>query len=118
MKRMAFSLAAAMALAGLLSLGGAKEAEAQSVGFGFSFGTPGYYGHYWDRYPRYGYRHWDPGPRYYYRHYRPPVRYHAPRRHYRAGPADWHAYCASKYRSYNPRTGLYLTYAGVWRPCR
>ncbi len=32
--------------------------------------------------------------------------------------ADRHAYCAAKYRSYNPDTGLYLTYAGAWKPCR
>lgn len=32
--------------------------------------------------------------------------------------SDWHAYCASKYRSYNPRTGTYLGYDGRRHRCR
>ncbi|MGE0211093.1 MAG: BA14K family protein [Parvibaculaceae bacterium] len=32
--------------------------------------------------------------------------------------SDRHAYCAAKYRSYNPATGLYRTYSGRWKPCR
>lgn len=31
---------------------------------------------------------------------------------------DWYAYCASKYRSFNPRTGRYLAYSGRYRLCR
>lgn len=31
---------------------------------------------------------------------------------------DRHAYCVAKYRSYNPRTGMFLSYSGEWRPCR
>ena len=32
--------------------------------------------------------------------------------------ADWLDYCAAKYRSFNPRTGLYKAGSGRWRPCR
>jgi hypothetical protein len=31
---------------------------------------------------------------------------------------DHHAYCAAKYKSYNPSTGMFLSYSGVWKPCR
>jgi hypothetical protein len=34
------------------------------------------------------------------------------------GRADWYAYCASKYRSFDPRTGTYLGYDGYRHPCR
>ncbi|HSG96122.1 MAG TPA: BA14K family protein [Afifellaceae bacterium] len=37
---------------------------------------------------------------------------------YRSGSVDWIAACARKYRSFNPRTGLYRTYSGHWRRCR
>lgn len=30
---------------------------------------------------------------------------------------EWHAYCAAKYRSYNPDTGMYLAYSGTYRMC-
>jgi hypothetical protein len=33
------------------------------------------------------------------------------------GSAAWMNYCTSRYRSFNPDTGMYLTYAGEWRPC-
>jgi hypothetical protein len=42
----------------------------------------------------------------------PPVAY-AP-----GGGADWIAYCSSKYRSFNPATGLYLGYDGQYHPCQ
>jgi hypothetical protein len=32
--------------------------------------------------------------------------------------ADWIAYCSSKYRSFNPATGLYLGYDGQYHPCQ
>jgi len=32
--------------------------------------------------------------------------------------SNWHAYCASKYRSYNPRTGTYTGYDGLQHRCR
>lgn len=31
---------------------------------------------------------------------------------------EWNAYCAAKYRSFNPDTGMYLAYSGVHRICR
>jgi hypothetical protein len=46
------------------------------------------------------------------RYYQPAPVYAAP-----AG-GDWHAYCASKYRSYDVRSGTYLAYDGYRRPCR
>ena len=42
----------------------------------------------------------------------PPVAY-AP-----GARADWIAYCSSKYRSFNPATGLYLGYDGQYHPCQ
>lgn len=33
------------------------------------------------------------------------------------GTPEWHAYCAAKYRSYNPDTGTYLAYSGTRRAC-
>ena len=30
----------------------------------------------------------------------------------------WYSYCASKYRSFNPNTGLYITFKGYKRQCR
>lgn len=44
-------------------------------------------------------------------------RYYAPAPVY-AGGGDWHAYCASKYRSYDVRSGTYLGYDGYRHPCR
>lgn len=32
-------------------------------------------------------------------------------------PANWYAYCASKYRSFDPRTGTYMGYDGRRHPC-
>lgn len=31
---------------------------------------------------------------------------------------EWYAYCSAKYRSFNPNTGMYLTYSGRYRMCR
>ena len=67
------------------------------------------------------YRGYGYAPGYYYR--RAPVappRYYGPRGVGRpvAGTPEWYAYCASKYRSFNPRTGLYLAYSGKYRRCR
>lgn len=31
---------------------------------------------------------------------------------------QWYAYCARKYRSFNPNTGYYLAYSGRYRFCR
>jgi hypothetical protein len=48
----------------------------------------------------------------------PPVHY-SPQAHYAPAPwsPDWYAYCASKFRSFNPSTGMYLTYQGTYRYC-
>jgi hypothetical protein len=32
--------------------------------------------------------------------------------------SEWHAYCAAKYRSFDPTTGMYLAYSGAHRMCR
>lgn len=34
------------------------------------------------------------------------------------GSDDWMAYCSAKYRSFDPDTGTYVTYAGETVPCR
>jgi hypothetical protein len=31
---------------------------------------------------------------------------------------QWVAYCSAKYRSFDPRSGLYLGYDGQYHPCR
>lgn len=31
---------------------------------------------------------------------------------------EWYSYCASKYRSFNPQTGRFLTYSGQYKLCR
>ena len=39
---------------------------------------------------------------------------------YRPAPwtAEWYRYCDAKYRSFNPRTGMFTTYSGVQKLCR
>ncbi len=34
------------------------------------------------------------------------------------GTPEWYDYCRAKYRSFNPRTGLYLGLNGQYRPCQ
>ena len=57
-------------------------------------------------------------------YYAPPpprVYYAPPPRVYYAPPPwtpDWYAYCASKYRSFDPRSGTYQPYYGPRRFCR
>ena len=74
-------------------------------------------------YPSYGYP-WPPSPSVQYYPARPrmlvptPM---APAPTYGASgawTAQWYAYCASKYRSFDSRTGLYTTYSGHKRTCR
>jgi hypothetical protein len=60
--------------------------------------------------------HYYYGPGYYYGP--PPPYYPAPYYYRPAGPPDWEAYCASRYRSFDPYTGTYMGYDGVRRPCR
>jgi hypothetical protein len=35
-----------------------------------------------------------------------------------AGTPAWLDYCSAKYRSFDPDSGLYLSYSGDYRPCR
>lgn len=44
----------------------------------------------------------------------PPAAYYAPP----PPPGDWYAYCASKYRSFDPASGTYLGYDGLRHPCQ
>ncbi len=46
----------------------------------------------------------------------PPPGYYAPAPVY--GGGDWLAYCASKYRSFDPASGTYLGYDGLRHPCQ
>ncbi len=46
----------------------------------------------------------------------PPPAYYAPAPVY--GGGDWLAYCASKYRSFDPASGTYLGYDGLRHPCQ
>jgi uncharacterized protein YcfJ len=46
--------------------------------------------------------------------YERPVRYRKPRR----DSAEWDAYCADRYASYDPDTGMYRSYSGRWKPCQ
>jgi hypothetical protein len=52
----------------------------------------------------------------------PPPGYYAPPPAYYAPPpppaGDWYAYCASKYRSFDPASGTYLGYDGLRHPCQ
>jgi hypothetical protein len=34
------------------------------------------------------------------------------------GYSDWIAYCSQRYRSFDPRTGLYFGYDGYYHECR
>jgi hypothetical protein len=34
------------------------------------------------------------------------------------GSAAWYDYCEAKYRSFDPDTGMFLSNAGYWKPCR
>ncbi|MEM6665232.1 MAG: BA14K family protein [Pseudomonadota bacterium] len=54
--------------------------------------------------------------------------YHAPRRQYRQAnthygrpkpyTGEWYRYCASKYRSFDARSGTFMSYSGVRKLCR
>jgi len=65
-----------------------------------------------------------PAPNYGYRPYRPRVAMPVPvRPRFTTGvppawTAQWYAYCARKYLSFDRRTGRYLTYGGERRMCR
>lgn len=63
---------------------------------------------------RYRSYHYAPPPRY----YAPPVSYSA--YSYRPEPwtSEWYAYCADRYRSFDPRDGTFQPYHGPRRLCR
>jgi BA14K-like protein len=113
-RKTAIALAAALALA-TTAAGPAMAAHwghhggwgAGVVGFaagatiGSALAAPSYYyGYGGPYYDSYGYDY-DDGP-------------------YAAAPAysDGDAYCAQRYRSYDPATGTYLGYDGIRHPCR
>ena len=74
------------------------------IGIGIGLADPYYSGPSY-----YGPRHYGPRPLYRVR----PVHYHAPRHRSRA----WYRYCASKYRSFDARSGTYQPYHGPRRRC-
>lgn len=80
--------------------------------------------------PYYGGGYYAPAPRRhvrYYRDYEPryyrpaPPRYYQPApRHYRGlepWSREWFRYCESRYRSFDPRSGTFVTYGGERRFC-
>ncbi|MDJ0933728.1 BA14K family protein [Breoghania sp.] len=67
--------------------------------------------------PYWRYRY-QSGPYYYAPPPPPPSRGYYYRGRLVAGSPEWYAYCASKYRNFNPRTGLYLAYSGKYWRCR
>jgi hypothetical protein len=81
-------------------IGGAVAAS-QPYGYGYGYDyAPGYYGYGYD--PGYS----DPGYSY---GYAAPGGY--------AGPGEDAAYCAQRFRSYDPASGTYLGYDGYRHPC-
>ncbi|TYC67268.1 BA14K family protein [Stappia sp. BW2] len=136
--------AAAICVAGAFgSLSGATRAQADGiyfngVGIGFGFGNRGYRGGaFYAPYGRYGPPYRPYGAPYYYHPYdmraypyRSRVYVNPPR--YRGQPQrvpytktglapftpDWTAYCARKFKSFNPNTGMYLAHSGKYRFCR
>lgn len=109
----------AVAAGAIIGLAAGALIASSSYNNRYYYGGPVYYA------PRYRYP-----PRYYYN--RPyPYRsraYVVPRRHfpepvyrganYAQFSPEWIAYCARKYKSFNPRTGTYLAYSGRVRMCR
>lgn len=63
-------------------------------------------------------RYAPPPPRVYYAPPPPPPVYYAPVRSYAPWTPEWAAYCARKYRSFDPRSGTYITYRGEERFCQ
>ncbi len=116
-----------------------------SGGIGFSFGTGGYRGGaYYGGRGYYGGGYYRPHRPYYRPYYKRPYRYRsrvrinpplyiappvvvhpgAPQRvpYTKTGLApftpEYYAYCARKFKSFNPNTGTYLAYSGKYRFCR
>jgi hypothetical protein len=84
-------------------IGGAVAASQPWYGYDYDY-APGYY--------NYGY---DPG--YYSYGYAPGGYGYAPGGYVSAAPDEDAAYCAQRYRSYDPASGTYLGYDGLRHPC-
>ncbi|WP_346910570.1 BA14K family protein [uncultured Roseibium sp.] len=101
------TIATALAASVLVSVG----ATTASAGGGYH-GPKKHHGHHW----KHGHR-WYPGvfvgPFYSGPRYGAPV-------YYRPAPwtPQWYRYCSSKYRSFNPNTGYFVTYSGHRKFCR
>ncbi len=113
----AFALAAASVFAVALTASVPDQARAASKTGNFLLGAAaGAAGlavlHGLKKNRRYERRYYQPAPRRYYAP--PPRRYYAPA----AWSPEWYNYCSSKYRSFNPNTGYYLSYSGRYRFCR
>jgi hypothetical protein len=65
----------------------------------------------------YGYAGYDYGPGYYGYGYDPGYGYAAPGGYVAAAPGEDAAYCAQRFRSYDPASGTYLGYDGYRHPC-
>jgi len=109
------------AAAGVIGLAAGAIIGSAFSGPGYYAGAP-YYGGpvYYDPPP---YRYLPPPYPYRSEAYVGPPRYDPPRyyqpRAYRPvqWSPEWIAYCARKYKSFNPRTGTYRTYSGRVRMC-
>lgn len=103
------TIAAAVAASVLISAG---VTTASAGGY---HGHKGHHGHHGPR--------WHHGQRWYPGIYVGPYvrgpRYGAPV-YYRPAPwtPKWYRYCTSKYRSFNPSTGYFVTYSGHRKFCR
>jgi hypothetical protein len=109
----AFPSASAAPLSGAAAIGQSTGTSAVPVwgsGFWWGFGPGVVVGgalaapYYYRPYPYYYY---PPGPYGYY-----PAPGYAP-----AGPGGGTAYCASRYRSYDPATGTFMGHDGFRHPC-
>jgi hypothetical protein len=93
-------------------IGGAVAASDPWYGYGYDYG-PSYYGsgYYGSSYYGSGYygSGYDPG---YYSY-----SYAAPGGYVAAAPGEDAAYCAQRFRSYDPASGTYLGYDGYRHPC-
>jgi hypothetical protein len=78
-----------------------------------------YHGDYYhDRYYGYGYGGWPFFGYSWSYPYSYGYHYGAPAVGYQPWTPEWFAYCRAKYRSFNPSTGYYLGYDGVYHFCR
>jgi hypothetical protein len=108
--KLALAAAAALAASALVTIPASADPmwggdhghwhHGPDVGFGFSFGGP-YYGYDGYYAPGYAYDYGEPD-------YGPPPDY---------ADNNAEAYCAARFRSYDPVTRTYTGYDGVQHPC-